>query len=152
MIGMMQENDETKDPVTILLIEDDEIDIRLLKRTFQKLEISNPLRIARDGQHALDVLRGRNGEEKLSPPYLILLDINMPRMNGIEFLAELRADDDLKHAIVFILTTSSAEEDRVKAYDYNIAGYILKSNSNDSFLDSIAMIDQYWKVIEFPDT
>ena len=136
--------------VTFLLVEDDDIDITALKRALKKAKFANPVRIARDGIEALDILRGTNDQERIESPYLILLDINMPRMNGIEFLKEMRADETLKSDIVFVLTTSSAEEDIVSAYNYNVAGYILKSNAAQSFQTAIDMLDSYWKVVEFP--
>ncbi len=95
-------------------------------------------------------MRGTNGQEKISSPYLILLDINMPRMNGIELLREIRADEALKTSIVFMLTTSATEEDRIGAYEYNVAGYLLKNQVMDTFNNALEMLDHYWKVVEFP--
>jgi CheY-like chemotaxis protein len=83
---------------------------------------------------------------------LILLDLNMPRMDGIEFLKELRKDEELKKSIVFIMTTSDADEDKVKAYNLGVAGYILKSNPANAFLEATALLDTYWRVVEFPVT
>jgi len=80
----------------------------------------------------------------------VLLDLNMPRMGGIEFLAELRADPSLRRTIVFVMTTSAAEEDRLRAYEKNIAGYVVKHRLGQSFLESISMLEHYWRVIEFP--
>jgi CheY-like chemotaxis protein len=140
----------TTNTVTFLLVEDDEIDIKVIKRGFKALKLANPIRIARDGIEALEILRGTNGQEQITAPYLILLDINMPRMNGIEFLQAIRADDDLKSSIVFMLTTSASEEDRTEAYNFNVAGYLLKSKVMDSFANALTMLDNYWKVVEFP--
>jgi len=136
--------------VTFLLVEDDEIDVRVIKRGFKTLKLANPIVVARDGIEALEILRGSNGRQPITSPYLILLDINMPRMNGIEFLQEIRADDDLKSSIVFMLTTSASDEDLTMAYNFNIAGYLLKSNVMDSFTNALEMLDHYWKVVEFP--
>ena len=141
----------TNKTVTFLVVEDDEVDIKALKRAFKKLHLANPILFASDGIEALEILRGENGQEKLDKPYLILLDLNMPRMNGIEFLDEVRKDAEHHGAIVFIMTTSSAEEDRIKAYNKNVAGYMLKSNAGDSFLNALSMLDHYWRVVEFPD-
>jgi CheY-like chemotaxis protein len=83
-------------------------------------------------------------------PYLILLDLNMPRMNGIEFLAELRSDPQLRSSIVFVLTTSNAEEDKVESYGYNVAGYIVKSEVGHRFVNLITMLGHFWRIVEFP--
>jgi len=141
----------THQTVTFLVVEDDEIDIKALKRAFKELKLSNPIRFASDGIEALEILRGEGGNDKIEKPYLILLDLNMPRMNGIEFLDEIRKDPEHNSAIIFIMTTSAAEEDRVNAYGKNVAGYMLKSNAGHTFLDALAMLDHYWKVVEFPE-
>lgn len=140
----------TTKTVTFLLVEDDAIDVKVIKKGFKTLKLANPVRTARDGIEALDILRGTNGQECIVSPYLILLDINMPRMNGIEFLQEIRADEKLRASIVFMLTTSASDEDVIKAYNHNVAGYILKSKVMDSFTRALEMLDHYWKVVEFP--
>ena len=140
----------TSKTVTFLLVEDDEIDVKVIKRGFKTLKLANPIRVARDGIEAIDILRGTNGHEQIVAPYLILLDINMPRMNGIEFLQQIRTDEDLKSSIVFMLTTSASDQDRISAYNYNVAGYLIKNKVMDSFANSLEMLDHYWKVIEFP--
>jgi CheY-like chemotaxis protein len=138
------------DTVTILLVDDDKVDAMAVKRSFRALKIANPIIEAHDGIAALERLRGENGVEKLQPPYLVLLDLNMPRMGGIEFLDALRRDPELRATLVFVMTTSAAEEDRIRAYDKNIAGYILKHRPGQTFLESISMLEHYWRVIEFP--
>ena len=138
------------DTVTILLVDDDTVDAMAVKRSFRALKIANPIIEAHDGIAALERLRGENGVEKLQPPYLVLLDLNMPRMGGIEFLDALRRDPELRATLVFVMTTSAAEEDRIRAYDKNIAGYILKHRPGQTFLESISMLEHYWRVIEFP--
>jgi CheY-like chemotaxis protein len=130
--------------VTILLVEDDEIDVKALKWAFTKLKVANPLVIARDGVEALEVLRD------LPRPYLIITDINMPRMNGIELLRNIRQSPDYRDSIVFALTTSNDEQDKIDAYDLNVAGYMLKSDMGTSFTRAIGLIENYWKVVEFP--
>ncbi|HEX6997172.1 MAG TPA: response regulator [Gammaproteobacteria bacterium] len=130
--------------VTILLVEDDEVDVRALRREFDKLRIANPLVVARDGVEALEKLRA------IPRPYLVITDINMPRMNGIELLRNIRASDDLRDSIVFVLTTSNDEQDKIDAYNLNVAGYMLKSDMGASFTRAIGLIDNYWKVVEFP--
>lgn len=136
--------------VTFLLVEDDDVDVMGFQRALSRQKIVNPVEVARDGVEALERLRGQNGQEKLEPPYIILLDLNMPRMNGLEFLQEIRQDEELRHAIVFVITTSRDEADRLAAYKQNIAGYIVKSNATESFQNALSMLDNYWRVIEFP--
>ncbi len=136
--------------VNILLVEDDDIDVMGLKRAFRKLDINNPILCARDGVEALAMLRGEEGFAAVERPYIVLLDINMPRMNGIEFLRQLRADEQLRDSIVFVVTTSRAEEDKAKAYALNVAGYIVKANQLDGFLGWVAMLRDYWTVVELP--
>ncbi len=137
--------------VSILLVEDDEVDVMNIQRAFKKNHISNPLHIAGNGLQALAMLRGTDGEEEFNPtPKIILLDINMPKMNGIEFLKELRSDADLRSISVFILTTSDEEKDRIAAYDLNVAGYILKPVEPGKFIDAVKTLDVFWSLIELP--
>jgi CheY-like chemotaxis protein len=131
--------------VTILLVEDDEVDVKALRWAFDKLKIANPLVIARDGVEALELL------PQLARPYLVITDINMPRMNGIELLRRIRENPELRDSIVFVLTTSNDEQDKIDAYDLNVAGYMLKSDMGTSFTRAISLIENYWKVVEFPD-
>jgi CheY-like chemotaxis protein len=137
--------------VNLLLVEDDEVDIQGMKRAFAKSRIGNPITVARDGIEALEFLRGENGRPKLAKPHLILLDLNMPRMNGLEFLQAIRADEDLKRSIVFMITTSKAEEDRARAYDQHVAGYIVKQDPANTFMQAVALMEHYWKIVEFPE-
>jgi len=136
--------------VNLLLVEDDEVDIQGLKRAFAKSRIGNPITVARDGIEALEFLRGENGRPKLAKPYLILLDLNMPRMDGLEFLQAIRADEYLKRTIVFMITTSKAEEDKARAYDQHVAGYIVKQDPANTFMQAVALMEHYWKIVEFP--
>ena len=133
-------------PVTILVVEDDEIAIKKIRRTFAEIRLANPILQASDGLEALEMLRAR----KVDRPYIILLDLNMPRMNGIEFLKELRGDPDLTKDIVFVLTTSEDEEDKLSAYNFHVAGYMVKSKIKDGFMDAVNMLQAYWKVVELP--
>lgn len=132
--------------VNILLVEDDEVDIMNVQRAFKKNNIKNPLFIARNGLEALEMLR----EGQVPFPHIIILDINMPKMNGIEFLKELRADEQFKSASVFVMTTSNEDSDKVNAYNFNVAGYILKPLSFEKFIASVATLDSYWKLCERP--
>lgn len=136
--------------IRILLVEDDEVDVLAIQRALKKKRVVNTLTVARDGIEALEILRGENGHQGLCRPHIILLDLNMPRMNGLEFLDEIRSDPALRDSIVFVLTTSNSDEDRCQAYAKNIAGYILKSNVGDDFVDAISLLDVYWKLIELP--
>ena len=134
----------------LLHVEDDDLCLMGLTRAFKTAKIANPVSFAHDGIEALEMLRGTSGRPRLPRPYLILLDLNMPRMDGIEFLKELRKDEELKKSIVFIMTTSDADEDKVKSYNLGVAGYILKSNPANAFLEATALLDTYWRVVEFP--
>jgi CheY-like chemotaxis protein len=131
--------------VTILLVEDDEIDVKALRWAFDKLKIANPLVIACDGVEAWETL------QTLPRPYLIITDINMPRMNGIELLRKIRESERFRDSIVFALTTSNDEQDKIAAYNLNVAGYMLKTDMGTSFQRAIALIDNYWRVVEFPE-
>jgi hypothetical protein len=137
--------------LNILLVEDDSVDVMNVQRAFVKNNITNPLHIAFNGVEALNMLRGSNGKPKLNPsPRIILLDINMPKMNGLEFLRELRNDDDLKSVSVFVMTTSNDDQDKIEAYNLNVSGYILKPLSFEKFVNAVAVLNSYWKLCEQP--
>ncbi len=136
--------------VNLLLVDDDEVDVQGLRRAFAKSKIANPITVARDGIEALEILRGENGRTKLDKPHLILLDLNMPRMNGIEFLEAIRADKDLRSALVFMVTTSKTEEDKARAYGHHVAGYIVKQDPANTFLQAVSLLEHYWRIVEFP--
>jgi CheY-like chemotaxis protein len=142
-------NDQTK-PVKILLVEDDSIDVKAFQRAMSKLKISNPVQISRDGVEAWEYLQETVVSEDDETPSLVILDINMPRMNGLELLSKIRGDDNLRHLIVFMLTTSNDEKDKFEAFDMNVAGYMLKSDMGNSFIRAVELIDSYWRVVEFP--
>ena len=134
----------------ILLVDDDDGDARAVQRAFSKARIANPFRRAIDGIDALEILRGENGKEQLLSPRLLLVDLNMPRMNGIELVAALRADPILKTLVVFILTTSYRPEDMAAAYDLNVAGYILKEKAGEDFMRLCGLVDNFWRIVELP--
>lgn len=136
--------------VTILLVEDDDGDAKTVRRAFAKAGIANPVVRAMDGMEALEVLRGSNGKDKLRPPYILLVDINMPRMSGLALMQALRGDPELKSAVAFILTTSKHDADKLAAYDLNVAGYIIKENAGADFLDFVQLIGGYVRIVEFP--
>jgi CheY-like chemotaxis protein len=137
-------------PLNILLVEDDDGDAKALQRAFRNTKIANPILRAVDGIEALDMLRGTNGKNKAPSPLLVLVDLNMPRMNGIQFLQTLRNDARLRQTIVFVLTTSKREEDRMAAYDLNVAGYIVKATAGRDFLNLVSLTDCYWRIVEMP--
>jgi CheY-like chemotaxis protein len=146
------ERDMQFEATHILLVEDDEVDAEAIVRSFRKEKIANPIWIACDGLEALQFLRGEAGRTRIPNPYLILLDINMPRMNGLEFLYALRRDPELKSSIVFVLTTSNRDEDKLAAYDEQIAGYVLKQRAGENFINLVNMLDSFWRIVEFPPT
>lgn len=123
-----------------------------VKRAFKKGNIMNPLYIAGDGLEALAMLRGEAGKPSLVPNdrRIILLDLNMPKMNGLEFLKALRSDSTIGHIPVVVLTTSNEEKDRTQAYDLNVAGYILKPISFNAFVELMVMLNEYWTRCEMP--
>ncbi len=133
--------------LNILLVEDDELDVMNVQRSFRKNNVVNPLHVAGNGLEALEMLSGQTIPKDRR---LILLDLNMPKMGGIEFLKELRADPDLRTATVVVLTTSDEERDKVKAYDLNVAGYILKPVTLAAFVEIMAALNKYWSVNELP--
>lgn len=136
--------------INVLLIEDDEVDIMNVQRAFKKNNISNPLFVARNGIEALEVLLAQDPGKVVPLPRIILLDINMPRMGGIEFLAELRKHAKLKSISVFVMTTSNEESDKMAAYDLNVAGYILKPLSFENFANAVSVLNHYWHLCEMP--
>ncbi len=136
--------------IHILLVEDDEIDIMNVKRAFKKNNVQNPLIIAEDGLKALEMLKTLKANDQ-PVPKIILLDLNMPRMGGIEFLTELRNDEGLKDISVFVMTTSSEETDIVDAYRLNVAGYIVKPLSIETFINAVSTLNNYWTLCEYPN-
>ena len=140
-----------KEAIRILLVEDDDIDTENVIRAFKKNKMSNPIYIVGNGEEALDFLRheGDFTDPLKSPrPGIILLDINMPIMNGIEFLQIVKADDDLKSIPVVVLTTSSEEKDRIQSFELSVAGYIVKPVEFEDFVKAVETINVYWTLSE----
>ena len=133
--------------INIFLVEDDEVDVMNVKRAFDKNHITNPVFVAGDGVEALAKLR--SGEIPKGRR-IVLLDLNMPRMNGIEFLRELRKDPDLASTPVVVLTTSNNDRDKVEAYDLNVAGYLVKPVTFLDFCELMAILNKYWTLSEVP--
>ena len=131
----------------ILLVEDDEVDVMNVRRSFDKNKITNPLYVAFNGIQALEMLR--MGEVPKNRR-LVLLDLNMPRMNGIEFLRELRKDSELRSIPVVVLTTSDAEKDKIEAFDLNVAGYLVKPVTFPGFAELMATLNKYWTLVDMP--
>ena len=130
----------------IVLVDDDELDVMNVQRAFEKAKIDAHLFVAANGYEALDLLRsGQVPRRKI-----ILLDLNMPRMNGIEFLEKLRADPELKSIPVVVLTTSADERDREAAYQHCISGYMIKPTSFQASIDFVGALARYWSHVELP--
>ncbi len=134
--------------VTVLLVEDDDVDVMAIQRAFRDRRLLNPIVVARDGVDALAILRGAPDATPLPRPFVVLLDLKLPRMDGLELLEEIRKDARLRDTIVFVLTTSQHDEDITAAYRNQVAGYILKSNAGGDFMKLIDLLDAYWKVVE----
>ncbi len=138
-------------PIEILLVEDNEGDIILTKKAFEKGKIMNRLHVVRNGVNALDFLYQRNGYEQSSRPDLILLDLNMPKMNGQEVLENIKADENLKTIPVIVLTTSNADEDILKSYKLQASSYIRKPVDFKQFGQVIQTLQDYWfTIVKFP--
>lgn len=131
----------------ILLVEDDQVDVMNVKRAFEKNKILNPLYVATNGLEALKMLRDGSVPAQRR---LVLLDLNMPAMGGIEFLRELRADAKLRLTPVVVLTTSGDEKDRLDAYDFHVAGYLRKPVEFPNFMELTAALNKYWTLVDLP--
>ena len=134
----------------ILLVDDDDVDVMNVQRAFKKNNIINPLYIAANGLEALELLRGQGTQAIPGTRRLILLDLNMPKMSGLEFLRAIREDPDLRPLTVVVLTTSDDERDRIEAYNLNVAGYILKPVTFTAFVEAMATLNKYWTINELP--
>ncbi|MEO1093837.1 MAG: response regulator [Cyanobacteria bacterium J06638_28] len=136
----------------VLLIEDDEIDVMGIKRAFRINKMPEVNHVARNGVEALQLLKGSEEVPPIaaSDRLLIISDINMPKMSGIEFLRELREDPELASIPVVLLTTSDEDKDRIDAYELNVAGYILKPLTFSRLTETIAALGKYWQLNEIP--
>jgi len=130
-----------------LLVENDDVDAMIVERTIRDLKIANQLVRANDGEQAIDYLRDRGNRS----PCLILLDLNMPKMNGIEFLKEAKADEDIKMMPVVVLTTSHEQRDIVESFELSVAGYMVKSVDYAEFKETMRAINEYWTLSEIPE-
>ena len=136
--------------LTILLIEDDDVAAESVKRSLSKMGVAFPVVWAEDGLVGLAVLRGQDPARRVQRPLVILLDLNMPRMNGFEFLQQLRADPDLQDEVVFVLTTSDVDADRTRAYHEQIAGYMVKSAVGPQFSKLAQLLLSYASAVKLP--
>ena len=130
--------------IEILLVEDSPADVLLTREAFEQNKILNTLYVAEDGVQAMDFLYKRGAYASVPRPDLILLDLNLPRKNGREVLAEIKADPDLKKIPIVVLTTSSAEEDVLRAYDLNANCYVVKPVGFDNFMEAVQSIRHFW--------
>ena len=131
----------------ILLIEDDQVDAMIVERALKEIRVSNPLDMACNGEEALDYLRDPEKEN----PCIMLLDLNMPKMNGVEFLREVKSDDSLKKIPILVLTTSREVGDRKDTFSNGVAGYMIKPVEYKDFVEVIKTIDKYWTLSELPE-
>ncbi|MBH24017.1 MAG: two-component system response regulator [Myxococcales bacterium] len=134
--------------LNILLVDDDDIDVKGVQRAFKKAGLAPHLLRAHDGEEALAMLRGEASQLPKRP--IVLLDLNMPRMNGLEFLAAIRNDDALKNLVVFVMTTSADERDISHAYAHNVAGYIVKRDAGATFARLPELLRAYTGCVTLP--
>jgi len=132
----------------ILLVEDDSVDAMTVKRAIEDIGSKDTLVRSANGEEALDYLRNETNER----PRLILLDLNMPKMNGIEFLKHIKADNVLKRVPVIVLTTSMEDQDILRSFELSIAGYVVKPLDYKKFVEIIRTISQYWALSQLPCT
>ena len=136
--------------VEILLVEDNPNDVELALHAFEHNHFANRIEVARDGQEALDYLMGGNGREPAIPPKLILLDLKLPKVDGLQVLRHIRADPGLRHQPVVILTSSREERDIVESYDLGVNSYIVKPVDFDKFVETVQTLGMYWLLLNEP--
>ncbi len=130
----------------LFLIDDDDVDAMTIERALRQCRIGNPIVRAHNGIEALEMMR----DGSLIPPYVTLLDLRMPQMNGLEFLGEVRADPKLSDSIIFVLTTSDDEIDINQCYKNNVAGYFLKEHTGEKLIEIAEFLKGYWRIVELP--
>ena len=135
---------QTSEP--ILLVEDDTVDAMTVKRALKELKAMNDIVHVTNGEEALEYLRDENNEK----PCIILLDFNMPKMNGAEFLRIIKVDEELRRIPVVVLTTSKNERDIIESFDLSVAGYMIKPIDYKQFVETIRTIEAYWKLSRVP--
>jgi len=130
----------------ILLVEDDRVDAMTVKRALKDVKVSNPLFVVGNGEEALQFLE----EHKNELPGIILLDLNMPKMNGLEFLKNIKQNDSFKRIPVIVLTTSSTDQDKLDSFNLSVAGYMIKPVDYIQFVETMKTIKMYWTLCELP--
>ena len=136
--------------VQFLIVDDDKISVMAMQRAMKRLKILNPTSVCNDGQEALEFLHAEARRHDGLPPIIVTLDLNMPRMGGIEFLEAIRADPTLSKVIVFVFTTSDMPNDVQHAYAHNVAGYVVKDNPSETFSKALDMLGSYSRIVEVP--
>ena len=137
-------------PAKFLIVDDDKVSVMAMQRAMRKLKIVNETAVCHDGQQALEFLAEEVKRHGRLPPYIITLDLNMPRMGGLEFLEVVRADPALARMVVFVFTTSDMPTDVQSAYSKNVAGYIVKENPSETFANALDMLNTYARIVELP--
>ena len=138
-------------PVHVLLVEDSEADIRLTLEAMKDAKVFNTLHVVRDGEEAIDFLRQTGKHEGVPRPDLIILDLNLPRKNGKEVLADIKSDESLKTIPVAVLTTSSAERDIIESYNLGANCYLTKPVDLQQFLNVVSQIEEFWlSIVRLP--
>jgi CheY-like chemotaxis protein len=141
------------DPVEILLVEDNPGDVRLTQEAFKELQLTNEMSVVTDGAEALDFMHRRGEYDSVSLPDLVLLDLNLPKVDGIEVLKELKSDPELKRIPVIVLTSSSAEDDIVESYENYTNAYITKPVNPDQFVAVVRSMEEFWfTIVHSPPT
>ena len=141
-----------KKGISILMVEDDENDIIMTKRAFERYNLRNVLYVARDGEEALDFIYRRGDYQDSPTPGLILLDIKLPKMDGIEVLRRLKSDPDKRHIPVVILTASRREKDKIESYKLGVNSYIVKPLDFSKFIEAVSTINLYWSLNQLPES
>ncbi len=137
-------------PIRILLVEDDDVDAKAVRRAFDKARVANAIDRVSDGVEALEFLRGERFGTRPDEAVILLVDINMPRLDGHGLVQEIRKDPRLRRLVIFILTTSKSREDIEQAYAGNVSGYIVKENAGKEFVELTALLDNFWRLVELP--
>ena len=135
--------------VSVIVVDDDDVHFMSIERGFRKVGVENTLLRARDGVEALELLRGEGDLDPVRDPFLLLVDLRMPRMSGLELIRELRNDPHLKRTVAFVHSTSDADQDRDAAYDLNVAGYLVKDSDPVGLAN---MLREYWRRVQLPAT
>jgi len=144
---MPESPNDVGEPIEILMVDDSMGDVRLAQEALKEARVRNRLSVVHDGEQALAFLRREDGYADAPRPDLVLLDLNMPRMDGREVLAQVKNDPDLRSIPIVVLTTSEAEADIVKAYDLHANAYITKPVDLEAFLDAVKVVEEFWLTV-----